>query len=102
MHKVVYNNCFGGFGLSRKAIKRYEKLSGKKVRYSTDIDRHDPFLVQAVEELGRKANTPLSDLQIAAIPGNRYSIEEYDGSEVVNVPSETRWTVIPDDTKSDT
>ena len=28
--KVVINTCFGGFGLSNKAIKRYLELEGKE------------------------------------------------------------------------
>ena len=29
--KVVINSCYRGFGLSNKAIQRYEELSGKVV-----------------------------------------------------------------------
>jgi hypothetical protein len=29
--KVVYNNCYGGFGLSHKAVMRYAELKGMKV-----------------------------------------------------------------------
>jgi hypothetical protein len=28
MAKVVYNKCFGGFGLSEKALKRYAEIKG--------------------------------------------------------------------------
>jgi hypothetical protein len=31
MSKIVYNNCFGGFSLSRAAIEEYMRLKGKKV-----------------------------------------------------------------------
>ena len=28
MAKIVYNTCFGGFGLSEKAVMRYAELAG--------------------------------------------------------------------------
>lgn len=31
MNKVVYNACYGGFGLSDKAVKLYAELSGIKL-----------------------------------------------------------------------
>ena len=30
MKEVVINSCYGGFGLSPKAIKRYLELKGKE------------------------------------------------------------------------
>ena len=37
MPKVVINVCFGGFGLSHKAVMRYAELSGFKLyAYATD------------------------------------------------------------------
>ena len=37
MTKIVYNACYGGFGLSRKAIERYFELKDQKVW----IEPHD-------------------------------------------------------------
>lgn len=37
MTKIVYNNCFGGFGLSTKAVMRYAKLKGIKLFEDTGI-----------------------------------------------------------------
>ena len=34
--KVVVNRCFGGFGLSDKAVERYGELIGKKINCYTD------------------------------------------------------------------
>lgn len=82
MTKIVYNACFGGFGLSDEAIKRYGEIKGLKLVYivderypdegrlrlgawyrdgikddehyfsTYDFERDDPVLVQVVEELG--------------------------------------------------
>ena len=95
MHRVVYNDCFGSFGLSMEAIKRYEELSGRELGPLLDIERHDPFLVQVVEELEDGVDTPVSKLETMTIPGNKYCIEDYDGFEVVRVPSAPQWITIP-------
>lgn len=93
MTKVVYNNCYGGFGLSDKALERYNELKGKSLDdpiYDWEISRHDPILVQVVEELGEEANGDFADLQIANIDGP-YRIDEYDGSETVETPDSYDW-----------
>jgi len=112
MAKIVYNGDYGGFGLSDKAVERYAELKGLKLdndpddegyafwKYSdTDeyfdkdlILRHDPCLVQVVEELGSYADTNYSDLCIREVPdGSRYYIHEYDGREYVVLESEQKW-----------
>jgi hypothetical protein len=99
MIKVVYNACFGGFNLSEEAFRRMAKLGHKGAKealknpysfggekhYSIDgLDRHDPILVQAVEEIGtEKASGYCSKLAITSISSNRYRISEYDGREGV-------------------
>lgn len=142
MTKVVYNACFGGFGLSREAIQRYweikgqqiwieddkeypslglftvwlvspeeclevksseefdamtkeEKIAYNKARsaqiwYDYGVDRHDPALVQVVEELGNKANGDYAELRIAEVSGP-YRIDEYDGNESVETPDSYDW-----------
>ena len=98
MNKVVINNCYGGFGLSVTAEKRYEELSGKAFPdMSWDVSRHDPALVQVVEELGEEANGDCACLSVEEIPGNRYYITEYDGIEEIHCPeAEFSWIVIED------
>ena len=113
MAKVVYNTCYGGFGLSDAAIARYAELKGIAIHkrptghadYSywaytetdeyfdrDDIVRHDRGLVQVVEELGEAANGDHANLHIREVPdGARYRIEEYDGMESVILESELQW-----------
>ena len=93
MTKIVYNACFGGFGLSETAWERYRELGGQETsRY--DINRADPVLVQVVEELGDAANTRFSDLRITELPvGTKYRIDEYDGNESVCTIDDYEWSI---------
>ncbi|CAB5220828.1 hypothetical protein UFOVP245_33 [uncultured Caudovirales phage] len=107
MAKVVYNTCYGGYGLSDLAIKRYAELKGLSIymkstvwRYvmddeffdGDDIPRHDRVLIQVVEELGSEADGEHARLRIREVPnGSRYQIEEYDGIEWVILESEVIW-----------
>jgi hypothetical protein len=119
MTKVVYNNCYGGFGLSHAAIMRYAELKSitlypkvGKFRdfdyykdsnfdpesywyYGSEItDRTDPALVQVVEELGDAANDNYAKLVIEDIPaGTRYRILEYDGNEWIETDHSIDWSV---------
>lgn len=55
-----------------------------------NVSRHDPILVQVVEELGKKANGDYANLHIVEVDGP-YRIDEYDGSESVNTPDDYDW-----------
>lgn len=133
--KVVINNCYGGFNLSKACIQRLFELQGKPVWIEDDprypslgimdvwtvapedrvevlrdedfrkltinereeynknyneqtwydhcLDRTDPFLVQAVEELGTEAASgKYAKLKVVEIPDDvKFVIEEYDGIE---------------------
>lgn len=102
MTKVVYNSCFGGFGLSKKALARYAEIKGisnTKI-WESDIPRADPALVQVVEEMmdpvtkESDASGSFGELQIRDVPeGMRYFIEEYDGMERVVTEPEFHWEV---------
>jgi hypothetical protein len=84
MQKIVINACFGGFGLSKKALALYNKRSGSAHDYTGDILRDCPHLVRLVEEMGEKAGSSHSRLRIVEIPDDvEWQIEEYDGSEWV-------------------
>ena len=137
MTKVVYNACYGGFGLSKEACQRYWDIKGQQVWiedvqwgvtvwlvspedripskegdafysmsmdervaynrahseqtwYDRNVDRHDPVLVQVVEELGKKANGDFANLQIDEVRGS-YRIDEYDGNESVMTSGDYDW-----------
>ena len=102
--KVVINRCYGGFSLSDEAKELYlnkkelkftkEKgeyfslcgydyiIEGQEHWYDRDIERHDPILVEVVEELGDKANGRCAELDVIEIPdGVDYEVQEYDGKE---------------------
>jgi len=94
MTKIVYNACYGGYGLSEAAILRYADITGTKGFHVYDIDRADPALVQVVEELGEAANGMSAALRIAELPaGTLYRIDEYDGSETVMTQDDYNWSV---------
>ena len=62
----------------------YNHAYSEQTVYERDIERDDPALVQAVEELGVKANGKFAELSVVEIPDDvEYSIEEYDGYEHV-------------------
>jgi hypothetical protein len=141
MAKVVFNNCYGGFSLSKEACQRYWDIKGQQVWiednkpkimgmftvwlvspaerikhkisnefhamsmdervaynkahseqtwYYMNVSRHDPALIQVVEELGKKANGNHADLQIEEV-FDQYYIDEYDGYESVVEPNNIKW-----------
>lgn len=124
MHKVVYNNCFGGFSLSLKAIEWLEenckdnelrnfikslRLAGEEYSFASkdeclcynvsdwlDKYRHHEDLAAVVEALGSDANGPCTSLGITVISGKRYRIEKYDGAEEVVTPEDSDWIFIND------
>jgi len=113
--KIVYNACYGGFSLSRAAVKRAREISGnpkwggacivgdvygsgepveQNYGHCDKIDRHDSALVQVVEELGSKANGSCAKLEIALVEkGEKYRIDEYDGVESVMTIDDYDWKV---------
>ena len=111
MYKVVYNDKYGGFSLSLKAIQWLsanghgeikkiadDQLANEEPRYIglglRDITRHDPDLVRCVETLGSLANRETSDLKVRELKGKMYRIDEYDGAEEVIEPQDEEYIVI--------
>ena len=113
MTKVAYNGCFGGFSLSRAAILRAREISGdpkwggahikgdvwddgkpvdQDYGHIDDVPRHDPVLIQVIEELGEMANGSCASLCIENVPeGTQYRIDEYDGNERVMTRDDYEW-----------
>lgn len=112
MRKIAVNRCFGGFGLSEAATRRYLELKGlpcyvqhnswgsfecftkapqdREHQYDglfyagRETERDDPLLIQVIEELGKDADGDCAQLAIVEIPDDvQWQIEEYDGAEHV-------------------
>ena len=82
--KIVINRCYGGFGLSERAQKRYKEIAGitNQDWYDGEVDRDDPYLVQVVEEMGEAADGGFANLMVVEIPADvNWEIDEYDGIE---------------------
>jgi hypothetical protein len=80
--KIVINDCYGGFGLSKEALALYNERSGTVVTYDIEIKRNDPILVEIVEQLGEDAGHRFAQLKVVEIPDDVvWEIEEYDGNE---------------------
>lgn len=109
-YQIVYNNCYGGFGLSAKALKRLRELEpdnksygpgnwdntlqGEALRDSSicnydcesflpNISRHNKNLIKVVKELGKEASGHCAKLTIHTQYTPYYLIHEYDGNESV-------------------
>jgi hypothetical protein len=80
--KVVINDCYGGFGLSKKALD----MLGLKSDSIFDRDRANPKLVEVVEKLGEKANGFCASLRVIEIPDDvkEWYIDDYDGVETIH------------------
>jgi hypothetical protein len=82
MKKILYNTCYGGFGLSEEFIKH---VNGS-IDYQWYCGRDDQELIQKAIDFGLdKASGMFANLAITEIPDIcNYEIDEYDGSESVN------------------
>lgn len=63
VRKIAINRRIGSFGYSQEAREKYNLPA-----YTFDIGRDDPRLIQAVEELGDRANNEESALKVVEIP----------------------------------
>jgi hypothetical protein len=84
--RIVINRCYGGFGLSNLAAKRYRELAWipeEELFWTYDIPRDSPILLQVIDELGlEKASGPHANLKVIEVPeGVKWHIADYDGME---------------------
>ena len=88
--KIVINDCYGGFGLSKKAKAELKKLGyNEDDIYSFEYypeKRENRDLIKVIEALGAEANGESAKLSIVELPDNTtdYEIimEEY-GTEYI-------------------
>lgn len=97
-HKIAYNNCFGGFKLSKAAIQ-WLIARGKTREWCNSCEyfynlRHDPLLIECIETLGPNAEGKWSVLAIAKIEGNTFTIVEQGGVGSVITPNDIKWETI--------
>lgn len=91
---VVYNRCFGGFGLSLEACE-WLRSRGLEFELAYDVCRHDQLLALCVMTLGsEKASGSSAKLAVHELLGDRYIIDEYDGRENVVEPGDIIWTIL--------
>jgi len=114
MKKVVYNDCFGGFAISRACAEFMAGLGNQEAMELLNIDdeelaayddfehvfygrlsktpRHDAILLLAIEELGsERASGDPAKLVVHELREDRYIIKEYDGMEHVVEPHTISW-----------
>ena len=78
------------YSMSMDERVAYNRAHSEQTWYDRNVDRHDPVLVQVVEELGKKANGDFANLQIGEVRGS-YRIDEYDGNESVMTSGDYNW-----------
>ena len=85
--EVLYNGCYGGWGISDKAKELYTSRQIKNDTYYLRR-RSNTILVQIYKELGNEFDDKYSKTKIEKIPKkfeNYYYITEYDGLETVEI-----------------
>lgn len=100
--KIIANGCYGGFGISEKALVWFREKMGQEavgvsnlslsmaIEYS--ISRNHPLLVECFEEMGSEEMSGRSaKLYMHEGPDEAYWIQEYDGSESVRTMSDSPW-----------
>jgi hypothetical protein len=88
---VLYNTCYGGFNMSRKAVelinKKYQEIGKQPINSYDYVSRTDPVILEIYEQLGSDNFSGInSKIQIEYIKKryiNFIKIDEYDGMESV-------------------
>lgn len=90
MNKIIlypdYANQF-----SESALYRYEHLSGKPMdtEFGSTFCRHDPILLQVIEEMGDMAGR--YGVDVVTIEGDRYFVA---AESEIHTPETLEWVVI--------
>ncbi|MDH3376443.1 MAG: hypothetical protein OEQ39_05680 [Gammaproteobacteria bacterium] len=93
--KLVINRCFGGFGLSAKALECLVEKKSETVSFIKNYGwiyedefkyRSHPDLINIVKNMGAEANGAHAELEIIEVPDDVECIElhDYDGMESVH------------------
>lgn len=88
---VLYNDCYGGFCLSEKAVNMYKNRRNiQNYINGYDVLRTDPVLIDIYNEIGREefSQNGISIIEIKYIDPkyeNFYTIIEYDGLEHIEI-----------------
>jgi hypothetical protein len=83
--EVLYNDAYGGYGLSDKAKKMFEE---RKTNEDFEDDRDTPLILQIFHELGIEFSDKFCQVKSEKIPKKYkgfYKISEYDGKEEVYI-----------------
>lgn len=89
--KVVINNSYGKFSVSKEFLEHYSLPFS--MRY--EVSRYDQRLIEYIETYGSEAASGFSaDLVVVNIPaGTFYRIREYDGLESIEYRDSICWLV---------
>ena len=82
--KVLINNCYGGFGISKKFEDHIKSSTEGQLINKYELSaRHNQFLVEEAIKFGLdKAGGMCAQLSVVDLPdGCEYKIGEYDGME---------------------
>ena len=99
-YKVAYNDCYGGFGLSKEASEYLNTHWGCNINpeygnINKDvIPRHHKGLIEVIELLGEKANGFCAKLKVVTISTPMYRVDEYNGCESIETPDSHNWVII--------
>ncbi len=79
--KIIINTCYGGFGISYNVLRR---VGLENANWYDESLRHNPKLIELMENGENIAKPFNSQLKIVEIPDNAfYKIVNYDGLESV-------------------
>lgn len=83
--KIVINKCYGGFGLSEKAMNALGFAHMWEARQFFEEHRNDERLVALVQYDAKGMSGICADLDVVEIPDDAtdWRVDEYDGMESV-------------------